>query len=203
VLASGRNVNVLVLDTEVYSNTGGQASKATPRGAVAKFAAAGKASGKKDLAQMVMTYGDVYVARVAMGASDAQTIKAFREAEAYPGPALIIAYSHCIAHGYDLRHGMDQQKAAVLSGHWPLLRYDPARRARGDNPLQLDSKPPSVPLRQYVHNEARYTMLAHSDPEAAQRLLEAAQDDLRLRWRTYEHLAAMDANGTPPETRDA
>ena len=134
MLASGRNVNVLVLDTEVYSNTGGQMSKATPRGAVAKFAAGGKPTAKKDLALMAMTYGNVYVARVAMGANDAQTLRAFLEAEAYPGPSLIIAYSHCIAHGYDLRHGMDQQKAAVQSGHWPLFRYDPAPGEGGQEP---------------------------------------------------------------------
>ena len=197
VLASGRNVNVLVLDTEVYSNTGGQASKSTPRGAVAKFAAGGKATAKKDLALMAMTYGHVYVARVAMGASDGQTLRALREAEAYDGPSLVIAYSHCIAHGYDLRHGLDQQKAAVLSGHWPLLRYDPRLAREGKNPIQLDSKAPSVPLKSYAYNETRYTMLAHSDPEAAKRLLDLAQDDVAARWRYYEYLAAMP--GTPAE----
>jgi len=191
VLASGRNVNVLVLDTEVYSNTGGQASKATPRGAVAKFAAGGKPTAKKDLALMAMTYGHVYVARVAMGANDAHTLRALREAEAYDGPSLVIAYSHCIAHGYDLRHGMDQQKAAVASGHWPLLRYDPRLTRDGKNPLQLDSKAPSVPLKSYAYNETRYTMLAHSDPGAARRLLDLAQDDVTARWRYYEYLAAM------------
>jgi len=203
VLASGRKVNVLVLDTEVYSNTGGQASKATPRGAVAKFAAGGKSSPKKDLALMVMTYGNVYVARVAMGANDAQTLKAFREAEAYPGPALIIAYSHCIAHGYDLMHGMDQQKAAVLSGHWPLFRYNPELAREGKNPMQLDSKAPSLPFKQYAYNETRYTMLAHSDPEAARRLLGEAQEDVRARWRLYEHWAAMPGAIATPEARDA
>ncbi len=197
VLASGKNVNILVVDTEVYSNTGGQASKATPRGAVAKFAAGGKPGAKKDLALMAMTYGHVYVARVAMGASDAQTLRAFREAEAHDGPSLIIAYSQCIAHGYDLRHGMDQQKAAVLAGHWPLFRYNPALAGEGKNPLQLDSKAPSVPLKSYAYNETRYTMLAHSDPEAATRLLELAEDDVAARWRMYEHLAAMPA--TPQE----
>src|SRR4029450_5890190 len=175
VLASGENVNVLVLDTEVYSNTGGQMSKATPRGAVAKFAAGGKSTGKKDLARLVMTYGNVYVAGVAMGASDVQTLRAFREAEAFDGPSLIIAYSHCIAHGYDLRHGMDQQKAAVLSGHWPLFRYDPGLVGGGKNPLQLDSKAPSLPLEKYAYNETRYTMLAHADPAAAKQLLAEAQ----------------------------
>jgi pyruvate-ferredoxin/flavodoxin oxidoreductase len=190
VLASGRKVNVLVLDTEVYSNTGGQMSKATPRGAVAKFAASGKGTAKKDLAFMAMSYGTVYVAKVAMGGSDAQTLRAFREAEAHPGPSLIIAYSHCIAHGYDLRHGMDQQKAAVLSGYWPLFRYDPELARQGKNPMQLDSKPPSMPLKQYAYNETRYTMLAHSDPDAARRLLDEAQEDVRARWRLYEQWAA-------------
>jgi pyruvate-ferredoxin/flavodoxin oxidoreductase len=195
VLASGRNVNVLVLDTEVYSNTGGQASKATPRGAVAKFAAGGKPVGKKDLALMAMTYGHVYVAKVAMGANDGHTLRALREAEAYDGPSLVIAYSHCIAHGYDLRHGMDQQKAAVASGHWPLLRYDPRLTAEGKNPLQLDSRAPSVPLKSYAYNETRYTMLALSDPDAARRLLDLAQNDVSARWRYYEYLAAMPAAG--------
>jgi pyruvate-ferredoxin/flavodoxin oxidoreductase len=203
VLASGRKVNVLVLDTEVYSNTGGQMSKATPRGAVAKFAAGGKAAAKKDLALMAMTYGDVYVARVAMGASDVQTLRAFREAEAYAGPSLIIAYSHCIAHGYDLRHGMDQQKAAVLSGHWPLFRYNPDLAKEGKNPLQLDSKAPTIPIKQYAYNETRYTMLAHSHPEAARRLLEEAQEDARARWRLYSHWAAIPATVTDTETGDA
>jgi len=193
VLASGRNVNVLVLDTEVYSNTGGQASKATPRGAVAKFAAGGKPAAKKDLALMAMTYGHVYVARIAMGAGDAHMLRALREAEAYDGPSLVIAYSHCIAHGYDLRHGIDQQKAAVASGHWPLLRYDPRLARDGKNPLQLDSKAPSVPLESYAYNETRYTMLAHSDPDGARRLLDLAQDDIAARWRYYEYLAAMPA----------
>src|SRR6266496_2354925 len=190
VLASGRKVNVLVLDTEVYSNTGGQMSKATPRGAVAKFAAGGKPGAKKDLGLLAMVSGSVYVARVAMGASDAQTLKAFREAEAFPGPSLIIAYSHCIAHGFDLRPGMDQQKAAVLSGHWPLFRYNPALSGAGEHPLQLDSKPPSLPLQSYAYNETRYTMLAHSDPATARRLMEQAQADVATRWRLYEELAA-------------
>ena len=191
VLASGKNVNVLVLDTEVYSNTGGQMSKATPRGAVAKFAAGGKAAAKKDLGLIAMTYGSIYVARVAMGASDAQTLRAFREAEAYDGPSLVIAYSHCIAHGYDLRLGMEQQKAAAQSGHWPLFRYDPALARQGRNPLQLDSKAPTVPLSTYAYNETRYTMLAHSHPEESRRLLAQAQADVRDRWRLYEHLASL------------
>src|SRR5262249_34454651 len=154
VLASGRKVNVLVLDTEVYSNTGGQMSKATPCGAVAKFAAGGKELPKKDLAMMAMTYGSVYVARVAMGANDAHTLKTFLEAEAYDGPALIIAYSHCIAHGYDLSKGFEQQKAATLSGYWPLFRYNPTLAKAGKNPLQLDSRPPTLPLQKYVCNES-------------------------------------------------
>jgi pyruvate-ferredoxin/flavodoxin oxidoreductase len=195
VLASGHNVNVLVLDTEVYSNTGGQMSKATPRGAVAKFATGGKAQPKKDLALMAMTYGNIYVARVAMGGSDAHTLKVFREAEAYDGPSLIIAYSHCIAHGYDLAHGMEQQKAAVQSGYWPLFRYNPALLRQGKNPLQLDSRPPSLPLKKYVLNETRYTMLAQANPEASEALLAAAQEDVTRRWRLYEHLASQAVNG--------
>jgi pyruvate-ferredoxin/flavodoxin oxidoreductase len=199
VLASGHNVNLVVLDTEVYSNTGGQASKATPRGAVAKFAAAGKATPKKDLAMMAMTYGHVYVARIAMGGSDTQTIKAFLEAEAYEGPSLIIAYSHCIAHGYDLAHGMEQQKAAVLSGYWPLFRYNPDLVKEGKNPLQLDSKPPTLPLEKYIYNETRYTMLAQSKPDQARWLLQLAQEDVRARWKLYEHWAAMPVDGSSKE----
>jgi len=201
VLASGHNVNVLVLDTEVYSNTGGQMSKATPRGAVAKFAAGGKPTPKKDLAMMAMAYGSVYVARVAMGASDMHTVKAFLEAEAYVGPSLLIAYSHCIAHGYDLVYGMEQQKAAVQSGSWPLLRYNPDLVKAGKNPLQLDSKPPSLLLEKYVYNETRYTMLAHSNPEAAKKLLELAQEDVLSRWRLYEHWAAMPVNAAVKEVK--
>ncbi len=195
VLATGRNVNVLVLDTEVYSNTGGQCSKATPRGAVAKFAAGGKPNVKKDLALLAMTYGNIYVARVAMGGSDVQTTRAFLEAEAYQGPSLIVAYSHCIAHGYDLAYGMEQQKAAVQSGYWPLCRYNPDLIHQGKNPLQLDSKAPSLPLEKYAYNETRYTMLAKSDPGAAKELLELAQEDVRMRWRLYEHWAAMQVGG--------
>jgi pyruvate-ferredoxin/flavodoxin oxidoreductase len=195
VLASGRNVNVLVLDTEVYSNTGGQASKSTPRGAVAKFAAAGKPLGKKDLGMMAMNYGSVYVAKVAMGSSDMQTVKAFLEAEAFDGPSLIIAYSHCIAHGYDLTHGMDQQKAAVNSGYWPLFRYNPDLVAQGKNPFQLDSKAPTIGLKEYAYNETRYTMLAKSDPEPAKKLLELAEGDVASRWKLYDYWAKMPANG--------
>ena len=201
VLASGRNVNVLVLDTEVYSNTGGQMSKATPRGAVAKFAAGGKLMPKKDLGLLMMTYGHIYVASVAMGADDMQCLKAFREAETYDGPSLIIAYSHCIAHGYDMIHGLDQQKAAVASGHWPLYRYDPRLAATGASPLQLDAKAPSLPLRTYAYNETRYTMLAHADPDAARRALVLAEEDVRRRWSLYHQLAAMSGKVADGEDR--
>jgi len=192
VLASGRNVNVLVLDTQVYSNTGGQMSKATPRAAVAKFAAAGKPLPKKDLGLIAMTYGNVYVAQVAMGANDQQTVRAFLEAESYNGPSLIIAYSHCAMHGFNLRTGFDQQQLAVDSGAWVLYRYDPRRAGQGLNPLQLDSKAPKVPLKDYVYNETRFKMLTQSDPERAARLLELAQQDVQARWRMYEQMAALD-----------
>ncbi|MEW5718719.1 MAG: pyruvate:ferredoxin (flavodoxin) oxidoreductase, partial [Chloroflexota bacterium] len=195
VLASGRNVNVLVLDTEVYSNTGGQMSKATPRAAVARFAAGGKPLPKKDLAMLAMTYGNIYVARVAMGANDAQTIRAFIEAEAYEGPALIIAYSHCIAHGIDLAKGMEQQKLAVQTGYWPLIRFNPNLAKEGKNPLLLDSKPPSLPLEKYVYNETRYTQLTQSNEEAAERLLKLAQEDVNKRWKMYEQWANAPGNG--------
>ncbi|MCD6219150.1 pyruvate:ferredoxin (flavodoxin) oxidoreductase, partial [Candidatus Calescamantes bacterium] len=191
VFSLGRNVNILVLDTEVYSNTGGQMSKATPLGAVAKFAAGGKPNAKKDLAMMAMVYGNVYVARVAMGANDAQTVRAFLEAEAYNGPSLIIAYSHCIAHGYNLVNGMEQQKSAVLSGCWPLIRYNPSLLKEGKNPLQLDSKPPTLPLEEYIYKETRYKMLLKSNPEAAKRLLKLAKEEVTKRWKLYEHWAAM------------
>jgi pyruvate-ferredoxin/flavodoxin oxidoreductase len=190
VLGSGANVNVLVLDTEVYSNTGGQASKATPRAAVAKYATGGKRTVKKDLALEAISYGSVYVARVAMGGSDTQTVKAFLEAEAYDGPSLIIAYSHCIAHGYDMVFGMEQQKAAVLSGYWPLMRYDPALRLQGKNPFQLDCRAPTIPLQKYAYQEARYSTLARSNPEVARDLLLLAQADVDRRWRVYSNLAA-------------
>jgi len=192
VIASGRNVNILVMDTEVYSNTGGQCSKSTPRGAVAKFAAGGKPTGKKDLGLMAMDYGTVYVAQIAMGANDSQTVKAFLEAEAYNGPSLIIAYSHCIAHGYDLIHGLDQQKLAVDAGYWPMFRYNPSLADSGKNPLQLDSRDPKIPLRQYVQMETRYTMLMRSNPTAAERFLEGAQKDIESRWKLYKHLASME-----------
>ena len=198
VLGSGENVKVLVLDTETYSNTGGQMSKATPRGAVAKFAAGGKPNSKKDLAMEAVSYGSVYVARVAMGGNDTQTIKAFQEAEAYDGPALIIAYSHCIAHGFDLAYGMEQQKNAVLSGYWPLMRYNPALRKEGKNPFQLDSKAPSISLKEYSYHEERFTMLARSNPEVARKLLDEAQDDVEREWRVYSDRAAMAGRSESP-----
>lgn len=190
VLASGRDVNVLVLDTEVYSNTGGQASKATPLGAVAKFAAAGKRTSRKDLALQAMAYGNVYVAQVAMGANPQQTLQAFREAEAYPGPSIILAYSHCIAHGIDMRQGMHQQDLAVASGYWPLLRFSPEMEAAGRNPFRLDSPRPSVPFSRYAGNEIRYTSLARSQPGPAAELMAAAQVAVTDKYRQYEDLAS-------------
>ena len=195
VLASAQNVNVLVLDTEVYSNTGGQRSKATPRGAVARFAFGGKETAKKDLAMMAVNYGNVYVARVAMGGSDMQSLKAFEEAEAYDGPSLIVAFAHCVAHGYDLVYGMDQQKLAVQSGYWPLFRYNPELVKQGKNPLQLDSRPPSVPLAKYMMNETRFNILNHADEAAAKKLLREAEEDVRSRWELYEKLASLPADG--------
>jgi pyruvate-ferredoxin/flavodoxin oxidoreductase len=192
VLASGKNVNILVLDTEVYSNTGGQMSKSTALGAVAKFAAGGKPTPKKDLALMAMSYGSVYVAKVAMGANDLQTIRAFLEAEAYDGPSIIIAYSHCIAHGIDMSKGMESQKAAVESGHWPLFRYNPELAKEGKNPLKLDSKAPSIPIEDYIYKETRYQMLLKSNPEAANKLKDMAQEEVLRRWKYYEHLAAFE-----------
>ncbi|MCK9407763.1 MAG: pyruvate:ferredoxin (flavodoxin) oxidoreductase [Bacteriovoracaceae bacterium] len=191
VIASGKNVNILVLDTEVYSNTGGQMSKSTPRGAVAKFAAGGKPGGKKDLGLIAMSYGNTYVAQIAMGANDLQTVKAVLEAEAYDGPSLIIAYSHCIAHGINMRNGMNAQKLAVESGYWPLYRYNPALMKEGKNPFQLDSKPPKVKFEEFAYNEIRYKMLTKMDPEKAKRLLREAQEDVYKKWRYYEQLAAM------------
>ncbi len=189
VLASGKNVNVLVLDTEVYSNTGGQMSKATPRGAVAKFAAAGKPLAKKDLGLMAMSYGNVYVAKVAMGSNDTQTLRAFLEAEAYDGPSLIIAYSHCIAHGINMGTAMHNQKAAVDSGYWPLYRYNPEEAAAGKNPFKLESKGLKIPLRDYAYMETRYKMLTKSHPKEAEDLMKQAQKDVVDKWKTYEHLA--------------
>jgi pyruvate-ferredoxin/flavodoxin oxidoreductase len=198
VLGSGKNVKVLVLDTEVYSNTGGQMSKATPRGAVAKFAASGKSNSRKDLAMEAVSYGSVYVAQVALGGNDTHVVKAFQEAEAHDGPSLIIAYSSCIAHGYDLVHGLEQQKLAVQSGYWPLMRYNPALRETGKNPFQLDSKAPSIRLKEYTYREARYTMLARSNPELAATLLKEAQDDVERQWRVYSARASMPGRGETP-----
>lgn len=195
VLASGRNVNLLVLDTGVYSNTGGQCSKATPLGAVAKFAAAGKGTPRKDLGLMALTYGHVYVAQVAMGANDQQCVRAFIEAERYNGPSLIIAYSHCIAHGIDMAKGMVHQELAVKSGVWPLFRYNPELANEGKNPFQLDSKQPSIPVEEYIYQETRWRMLTRFKPERAKALLHQAQKDIWKKWRFYQHLAALPADG--------
>jgi pyruvate-ferredoxin/flavodoxin oxidoreductase len=189
VLASDKDVNILVLDTEVYSNTGGQASKSTPRGAVARFAAGGKRGGKKDLALLAMTYGHVYVAHVAFGANDAQTVRAFLEAESYPGPSLIIGYAHCIAHGIDIKTGLAQQSKAVASGHWPLFRFDPRKAGEQAFPLTLDSKAPQIPFADYAYNETRYKSLRTLDPDAAKLLGDAAQHDIDARWALYQTLA--------------
>ena len=189
VLASGRNVNVLVLDTEVYSNTGGQMSKATPIGAIAKFAAGGKSVGKKDLALQAISYGNVYVARVAMGANPQQTLLAFREAEVYDGPSLILAYSHCIAHGINMQSGLRQQHLAVQAGHWPLLRYNPELRKAGENPFLLDSQRPKIRLKDYAYNELRYRILRHTRPEEADQLMAKAQEAIDQKWQVYEEMA--------------
>jgi len=202
VLASGRNVNVLVLDTEVYSNTGGQASKATPRAAVAKFAAKGKGMPKKDLGMIAMAYGYVYVARVAMGGSDQQTLNAFLEADAYDGPSLIIAYSHCIAHGYDLVKGLEQQKLAVQSGAWPLYRFNPTLIDQGQNPLSIDSREPTIPVSQYAYNETRYRMLMQSDEQRAEALMKKAENDAKGRWELYQQMADMHYLGNREEASD-
>ena len=201
VLASGRDVNILVLDTEVYSNTGGQMSKSTPLGAVAKFAAAGKQVGKKDLALQAISYGNVYVARIAVGANPQQALLAFREAEAYNGPSLILAYSHCIAHGINMQRGLDQQHLAVESGHWPLVRYNPAVRASGENPFILDSQRPKVPLKAYAYNEVRYKVLAHTNPHEAERLMDLAQQAINQRWSVYEEMAARGGAAFHPQFR--
>ena len=198
VLASSRDVNLLVLDTEVYSNTGGQASKATPLGAVAKFAAAGKRVARKDLALQAIAYGNVYVAQVAMGANPQQTLLALREAEAYPGPSLIIAYSHCIAHGFDLRYGMKQQDLAAASGYWPLFRFNPAMRTIGERPFRLDSPRPTVPFKNYAYNELRYRALANTDPKAAEVLLAQAQQVVTEKYRQYEELASRGGESFHP-----
>jgi pyruvate-ferredoxin/flavodoxin oxidoreductase len=201
VLASGRNVNVLVLDTEVYSNTGGQMSKATPLGAVAKFAAAGKTVAKKDLALQAIAYGNFYVARVAMGSDPQHTLVAFREAEAYDGPSLVIAYSHCIAHGIEMRNGLDQQYRAVASGYWPLIRYDPMARAAGGNPFLLDSPRPRIPLADYTNRELRYRSLTNSDPAEAERLHGLAEQAVAQRWEVYEEMATRGAQRYPADAR--
>ena len=201
VLASGRNVNVLVLDTEVYSNTGGQMSKSTPLGAVAKFAAAGKTVGKKDIALQAIAYGSVYVARVAMGADPQQTLTALREAEAYDGPSLVLAYSHCIAHGIDMRNGLDQQYRAVASGYWPLVRYDPVIRAAGGNPFLLDSPRPRIPLSDYTNRELRYRTLTNTDPAEAERLHELAEQAVEQRWDVYEQMATSGAQHFAADAR--
>jgi pyruvate-ferredoxin/flavodoxin oxidoreductase len=199
VLASARDVNVLVLDTEVYSNTGGQASKATPLGAIAKFAAAGKRVARKDLALQAIAYGNVYVAQVAMGANPQQTLQAFREAEAYPGPSLILAYSHCIAHGFDLRYGMEQQRLAAASAYWPLFRYNPAMREIGEAPFRLDSPRPTIPLKDYAYNELRYRALAAMRPEEAAALLRQAQENVVEKYRTYENFARQTSGPGPTQ----
>jgi pyruvate-ferredoxin/flavodoxin oxidoreductase len=192
VLATGRDVNVLVLDTQVYSNTGGQASKATPRGAVAKFAAAGKQVGRKDLGLLATGYGNAYVAQVALGADNAQTVKALAQAEAWTGPSLIIAYSTCIAHGIDMSTSMTHQAEAVKSGFWPLWHYDPRLAVEGERPMQLDSRGPSLPLKEFQTKEARFAMLARSRPEEFSALQELAQSDAEERWRLYEQLAGVE-----------
>ncbi len=192
VIASGKNINLLVLDTGVYSNTGGQCSKATPLGAVAKFAAGGKATARKDLGMMATIYGMVYVAQVSMGANDAQCVKAFLEAEAYDGPSLIIAYSHCIAHGIDMAKGLEAQKIAVETGSWLLYRFNPGLKKQGKNPLQLDSRPPKRPVEDWAMNETRFKMLFKSDEKTARHLLELAQEDVDFRWKYYDYLAKMD-----------
>jgi pyruvate-ferredoxin/flavodoxin oxidoreductase len=199
VMASGRNVNILVLDTEVYSNTGGQASKATPRAAVAKFAMGGKGLPKKDLGLIAMSYGYVYVARVAMGANDQQTLRALLEAESYDGPSIVIAYSPCIAHGYDMARSLDQTKLAVQSGHWPIYRYDPRLAEQGQNPLVIESKEPSIPISQYAYNETRYKMLTQLDEARAEDLMHKAQQDAKSRWTLYQQMAAMHYNGDKKE----
>jgi pyruvate-ferredoxin/flavodoxin oxidoreductase len=198
VLASGRNVNILVLDTEVYSNTGGQASKSTPRGAVAKFAAGGKPGPKKDLGLMAMTYGNVYVASVAMGAKDEHTLKAFLEAEAYDGPSIIIAYSSCIAHGIDMTTAMSDQKVAIESGQWLLYRFNPERAALGENPLALDSRAPTRKVQDYLLEQTRFKMLTKSNPEHAEQLWKLAQQDVEHRYRMYEYMAARKTEPAAP-----
>ncbi|MDG4562639.1 MAG: 4Fe-4S double cluster binding domain-containing protein, partial [Candidatus Competibacter sp.] len=199
VLASGRDVNILVMDTEVYSNTGGQMSKSTPMGAVAKFAAAGKQIGKKDIALQAISYGNVYVARIALGANPQQTLLAFREAEAYRGPSLILAYSHCIAHGINMQRGLDQQHLAVECGHWPLFRYNPMVHESNENPFVLDSGRPKIPLKNYAYNEVRYKVLAHTNPKEAAYLMDTAQQGINRRWSVYEDMAARSGDTFQPK----
>ena len=199
VIALNRDVNILVLDTEVYSNTGGQQSKATPLGAAAKFAMAGREIGKKDLGMMAMGYGHVYVARVAFGAKDAQTVRAFQEADSYPGPSMIIAYSHCIAHGYDLAQGVNHQKAAVDCGIWPLYRFDPRRIAEGQPPLLLDSGPPKVGVADYMRSETRFRMVEKMDPARFKRLLDQAQHFAAQRIAVYRQLAGLTVPAVPAD----
>jgi pyruvate-ferredoxin/flavodoxin oxidoreductase len=191
VLSSGRNVNILLLDTETYSNTGGQTSKATPLGAVAKFSAGGKPTNKKDIALMAMAYGNVYVGQVAFGAKDVHTLRIFLEAESYDGPSLIICYSPCIAHGVDLSNNIRQQELAVDSGHWPLFRYDPRRSEKGENPLKMDSKEPSIPYRDFASTETRFSVLERTHPEASERFLREAQQHIKSRYDLYEQLAQL------------
>jgi pyruvate-ferredoxin/flavodoxin oxidoreductase len=204
VLSTHRDVNILVLDTEVYSNTGGQASKATPLGASAKFAVAGKEVGKKDLGMMAMAYGHVYVARLAVGARDQQTVRAFLEAESYAGPSLLIAYSHCIAHGYDMAFGGEQQRKAVESGVWPLYRFDPRRMVEGQPPLSLDSPAPKISPREYMQNETRFRIVEKRDPDRFGRLIARAEQQARQRLAVYRQLAGItipqgrEADETPP-----
>ena len=197
-LASGRNINVLVLDTEVYSNTGGQSSKSTPTAASAKFASAGKRGGKKDLAMQAISYGNVYVARIAFGANPQQAMLAMREAEAYDGPSLILAYSHCIAHGYDLKDGLTQQNNAVASGYWPLVRYNPVLRKKKLNPFILDSTRPVIPLKEFAYKELRYKVLTQTNPKEAEELITLAQEMVNLRWKNYEELAIKSASDFIP-----
>ncbi len=197
-LASGKDINVLVLDTEVYSNTGGQMSKATPTAATAKFAAAGKRVGKKDLAMQAISYGNVYVAQIAMGSNPQQTLLAMREAEAYPGPSLILAYSHCIAHGIDMEKGLDQQSLAVASGYWPLIRYNPALRKANKNPFVLDAPRPTISLKDYAYNELRYKDLLRTNPEESEYLMQLAQEIVELRWQNYENMAGWKAEAFAP-----
>ena len=201
VLASGLDVNILVMDTEVYSNTGGQMSKSTPVGAVAKFAAGGKTMAKKDMAQQAIAYGNVYVARVALGANPQQTLHALREAEAYPGPSLIIAYSHCIAHGINMEEGLQQQKRAVDCGHWPLIRYNPVIRESGGIPFTLDSLRPTLPLAEYRKHEGRFRVLEQENPKEAGRLLKIAEKSVRQRWAVYEDMATHHATDFHPDAR--